>query len=308
MTKRPGLFGKLRDRLGKTRTGLVGGVRSILGAGAKLDEDTLEELEAVLIQADVGIDTTLAILDRLKAVVKERRPEDSEGIVQALQDVMVEELEAVFEPEAPATRPKPCVILVAGVNGSGKTTTIGKLAARLRAEGRSVLLGAADTFRAAAADQLEIWGERAEVPVIRHAEGADPAAVAHDAVQAGLSREMDYVIIDTAGRLHTKANLMEELKKVRRVIDRLIPGAPHETLLVLDATTGQNGLQQARTFTEALEVDGIVLTKLDGTAKGGVVIAIQQELGVPVRYIGVGEGVDDLEPFEPRTFIEALFS
>ena len=202
----------------------------------------------------------------------------------------------------------PHVTLVAGVNGSGKTTTIGKLAARLQREGKSVMLGAADTFRAAAAEQLTVWSERVGVPILRHQEGSDPAAVAHDAVAAALSRGIDCVIIDTAGRLHTKINLMEELRKIQRVIAKLVPQAPHEVLLILDATTGQNGLQQAKKFTEALSVTGIVLTKLDGTAKGGITVAIQKQLGIPIKFIGVGEGVDDLQPFEPGEFVEALFA
>lgn len=308
MAEKKGFFGRLRERLGKTRAGLVDGVRNALGGRATLDADTLEDLEAILIQADLGVNTTLEVLDRLQERVRDQRVAEAEGIVQALKTILIEILEPGQHTVTWTADGGPHVTLVAGVNGSGKTTTIGKLAAHLKSDGKDVLLGAADTFRAAAVEQLAIWAERVGVPIIKHPEGADPAAVAHDAVQAGIAKNADCVIIDTAGRLHTKVNLMEELKKVQRVIGRLVPGAPHEVLLVLDATTGQNGLQQARVFTDALNVTGVVLTKLDGTAKGGIAVAIQKELGIPLKFIGVGEGVDDLQPFDPREFVDALFS
>ncbi len=307
MADKPGFFGRLRERLGKTRTGLVDGVRSVLGTRPKLDAETIEDLEAILIQADIGVQTTLEILDRLREMSREKKLATSEDILAALKEILI----GIIEPGDHALSWKsatpPHVTLITGVNGSGKTTTIGKLASKLKVEGKNVIIGAADTFRAAASDQLEVWCERAGVPIVKLHEGADPAAVAHDAVQAGIARKADCVIIDTAGRLHTKVNLMEELKKLQRVVGRLHSGAPHEVLLVLDATTGQNGLQQARKFTETMHVTGIVLTKLDGTAKGGIVIAIQKELGIPIKYIGVGEGIDDLQPFRPRDFVDALF-
>jgi fused signal recognition particle receptor len=308
VTEKTGFFGKLRERLGKTRTGLVDGVRAVLRTRPKLDAETLEDLEALLIQADVGVQTAADILDRLREAAREKRLASSDDIIAALKALLLEILEPGDHGLAWTADPPPHVTLVTGVNGSGKTTTIGKLAAQLKAQGKHVIIGAADTFRAAASDQLEIWCERAGVPIVKLHEGADPAAVAHDAVQAGLARKADCVIIDTAGRLHTKVNLMEELKKLYRVVAKLHPGAPHEVLLVLDATTGQNGLQQARKFTETMRVTGVVLTKLDGTAKGGIVVAIQKELGIPIKYIGVGEDIEDLQPFNPRDFVDALFS
>jgi fused signal recognition particle receptor len=308
MGEKPGFFGRLRERLGKTRTNLVDGVRNVLGTRPKLDAETIEDLEAILIQADIGVDTTLNILDRMREAAREKKLASTEDILAALKDILIEIIEPGDHTVAWKTDTPPHVTLITGVNGSGKTTTIGKLASKLKAEGKTVLIGAADTFRAAASDQLEVWCDRAGVPIVKLHEGADPAAVAHDAVQAGVSRKMDCVIIDTAGRLHTKVNLMEELKKLQRVVSRLHPGAPHEVLLVLDATTGQNGLQQARKFTQTMAVTGIVLTKLDGTAKGGIVVAIQKELGIPIKYIGVGEGIEDLQPFRAREFVEALFS
>jgi len=308
MSDKPGFFGRLKERLGKTRSGLVGGVRAVLGGRGKLDDETVEELEAILIQADLGVETTLDVLEQLREVVKEKRLNSDDDIIESLKEILLGILlEGDHNLQWTVSNP-PQVTLITGVNGSGKTTTIGKLTARLKSDGKKIVVGAADTFRAAAADQLEIWCERANVPLIKHQEGSDPAAVAHDAVQAGMSRKADCVIIDTAGRLHTKSNLMEELKKVQRVVTRIHPGAPHEVLLVLDATTGQNGLQQARKFTEAMHVTGIVLTKLDGTAKGGIAIAIQRELRIPIKFIGVGEGIDDLQPFDPRKFIDALFA
>ena len=304
----PGFFGRLKERLGKTRSNLVENVKRVLGAHSKINDAVFEELEETLIEADVGVETTMAIVEDLREKAKTQRLEDP----QALIGVLKEELIALLTP-GDHTLNLECadglhVTLVAGVNGSGKTTTTGKLAAKLTAEGKKVILGAADTFRAAAAEQLTIWSERSGADIIKHANGADPASVAFDATDAALAREADNLLIDTAGRLHTKVNLMEELKKIQRVVAKRLPGAPHDVLLVLDATTGQNGLQQAKIFTEALNVSGIILTKLDGTAKGGMVIAIQKQLGIPIKMIGVGEGVGDLAPFDPVEFVEALFS
>jgi fused signal recognition particle receptor len=303
-----GFIGRLRERLGKTRASLVDNVRTVFSGRSRIDDDIFDELEEVLITADVGVETTLDIIEDMRRVCREERLEDPE----ALYDVLKSELTQALEPGDHAvhweTDQGPHVTLIVGVNGSGKTTTIGKLASHLTAAGKSVILGAADTFRAAATEQLAIWGERTGVPVIKHQDGADPAAVAYDAADASVARNSDCLIIDTAGRLHTKVNLMEELKKIQRVLGKRVPGAPHEVLLVLDATTGQNGLQQAKQFTDALHVTGIVLTKLDGTAKGGIVVAIQRQLGIPIKLIGVGETVDDLQPFDAAEFVEALFT
>jgi len=290
--------------LARTRNTIFSRIASLLGA-TEVTPQVWEELEELLIQADVGVETTLALMERLR-----RRARD-EAILQAdrLRDALNEELCALLPNPPPLNlggRPLD-VILVVGVNGSGKTTSIAKLGYRYRQEGRKVLLAAADTFRAAAMDQLRIWGERAGCPVISGPEGGDPGAVVYDALQAARSRGMDMVIVDTAGRLHTRYNLMEELKKVRRVAARAVEGAPHETLLVLDATTGQNALSQARHFLEAVEVTGVILAKLDSTARGGMVFAIARELGLPVRFVGVGEGLDDLAPFDPDAFIQGLW-
>lgn len=306
-TKPKGFFGRLRDSLGKTRTNLVDNVRKVITRSSAIDDDLFEQLEETLIEADVGVDTTMTIVSDLRRQAREQRVSSPEDLLTLLKQELIRLVQPgdhalTFEAPTP-----PHVTLIAGVNGSGKTTTAGKLAARLKAQGKSVQLGAADTFRAAAADQLAIWSERTGAPLVRHKEGADPAAVAYDAVDSAAARGMDCVIVDTAGRLHTKVNLMEELKKIQRVVKKRLPDAPHEVLLVLDATTGQNGLQQARIFTEALQVTGIVLTKLDGTAKGGVVIGIQRELGIPIKLIGIGEHVDDLQPFSPEEFVEAMF-
>lgn len=307
MSEASGFLGKLRERLGKTRTGLVEGVKGVFGGHSRIDEKVFEEVEEILIQADLGVDTTLELVEVLREEARVRKlvnPQDLLEILKEQLEGILTSADASICWEVPEG---PHVTLVAGVNGSGKTTTIGKLASQLKQQGKSVMLGAADTFRAAAVEQLTIWSERVEVPIIKHQEGADPAAVAHDAVGAALSRGLDCLIIDTAGRLHTKVNLMEELRKIQRVIAKQIPGAPHEVLLVLDATTGQNGLQQAKRFTEILSVTGIVLTKLDGTAKGGIAVAIQKQLGIPIKFIGVGEGVEDLRPFNAHEFISALF-
>jgi fused signal recognition particle receptor len=289
-------YERLRRGLAKTRDGIFGGLAGVLG-GRALDAAAVEELESALIRADVGVKTTA----RLLAVVGTRSSDIS--VRDRLAAAMVAMLPTAG---APAAVTPPHVIMVLGVNGVGKTTSIGKLAARHAAAGERVLLVAGDTFRAAAIEQLAVWAGRAGADLIRQQQGSDPAAVVFDGMRAAVARRSDVVIIDTAGRLHTKSNLMEELRKVRRVIARELPGAPHETLLVLDATTGQNGLAQARAFVDALQVSGIVLTKLDGTAKGGIVVAIADDLGIPIRYVGIGEGVDDLRDFDPRQFVAAL--
>ncbi len=300
-------FSKLRERLGKTRTNLADGVRRIFTGRGRISDEVYDELEELLIEADVGVETTQQIISDMRRVAREKGIDDAEALYAVLKEEMVTLLDNGTKQARWTTESGPHITLVAGVNGSGKTTTAGKFAQKLRDEGRTVLLGAADTFRAAAAEQLTIWAERTGAEIIRHQEGADPAAVAYDATDAAVTRGVDNVIIDTAGRLHTKVNLMEELKKIQRVVGKRLPGAPHQVLLVLDATTGQNGLQQAKVFTEALTVDGIVLTKLDGTARGGMAVAIQKQLGIPIVMIGVGEGVEDLQPFDARQFVDALF-
>ncbi|AGL02195.1 signal recognition particle-docking protein FtsY [Desulfoscipio gibsoniae] len=301
-----GFFNKLKDSLSKTRKNFVEKIDSIVTGRKVIDEELYEELEEALIQADVGIDAALELVENLRGEVKKRRigePEELRAVLKELiQGILGEETTSLnIDGEQPA------VIMVVGVNGVGKTTTIGKLAHYYKENGKSVLLSAADTFRAAAIDQLEIWGNRVGVAVIKHSEGSDPAAVAFDSLQAARARKIDVLIVDTAGRLHTKSNLMEELKKVHRVLGREMPNAPHEVLLVLDATTGQNAISQASLFKEAVGVTGVALTKLDGTAKGGVVIAIKQGLDIPIKMIGVGEGIDDLRPFDAREFADALF-
>jgi len=302
-----GFMDRLKDRLSKTRAGLVANVRRVL-SGGRVDDAVWDELEQVLVEGDLGIETTVAIVEDMRRLTLERGITEKDALFELLKEELIMLLckgDHSLCWDAPA---KPHVTLIAGVNGSGKTTTTGKIAAKLIGDGRKVLLGAADTFRAAAADQLAIWSERTGAGIVRHSEGADPAAVAYDATDAAVARGVDNLLIDTAGRLHTKVNLMEEMKKIQRVIRKRIPDAPHQVLLVLDATTGQNGLQQATVFTEALNIDGIVLTKLDGTAKGGMAIAIQRHLGIPIKLIGVGESVEDLRPFEPREFVEDLFA
>jgi fused signal recognition particle receptor len=301
------LYQRMRQGLARTRSSLVGRMDALLGSHASLDSEFLEELEEILITADFGMKATQELVQALNGRLKEI----DQSQPGQLHKVLGEEIRARLktgEPDWPTPESGPLVIMVVGVNGVGKTTTIGKLAKQFADQGKKVVLGAGDTFRAAAAEQLEIWGERAGAEVIRHAEGSDPAAVAFDSAKAAVARKADVLILDTAGRLHTKVNLMEELKKVRRVVDREIAGAPHETLLVLDATTGQNALIQARMFQEAVEVSCIALTKLDGTAKGGIVVAISSQLDLPVRLIGVGEGVADLRPFDADEFVAALFA
>ncbi|AFM01543.1 MULTISPECIES: signal recognition particle-docking protein FtsY [Desulfitobacterium] len=300
-----GFFTKLKEGLTKTRDQFVTKVEEILTGKRKIDEELYEELEEVLIRSDVGVNTSFELVEGLRKEVKKRKLQEAEELKVVLKELIAELLGQ--EESMNWAERGPSIFLVVGVNGVGKTTTIGKLAHYFQSEGKKVILAAGDTFRAAAIDQLEVWGQRAGVEVVKQKEGADPAAVAYDALQAAKSRGADLVIMDTAGRLHNKVNLMEELRKVKRVIEREIPGAPHEVLLVLDATTGQNALQQAKLFQEVAGVTGIVLTKLDGTAKGGVVLGIQGEVNIPVKWIGVGEGMEDLRPFVPQDFANALF-
>jgi len=302
----PSLLEKLKSGVQKTRAGLVSALEDALQGKKEIDADLLDELEFTLISSDMGVRTTEEILERIRQRVERHQLNDAAELRNLIREQLLEILEASERAPARVAQP-PAVVLVVGVNGSGKTTTIGKLAHRFQNEKRSVLLCAADTFRAAAIDQLEIWGTRTNTPVIRQAPGSDPSAVLFDALNAARARAVDYVIVDTAGRLQTKENLMAELQKMDRTAKKVIPDAPHEVLLVLDATTGQNGLEQARKFTETSGVTGIVLTKLDGTAKGGIVVAIARELNLPIRYIGVGEKADDLLPFDSEKFIQSLF-
>ncbi|MDY4473901.1 signal recognition particle-docking protein FtsY [Mitsuokella sp.] len=303
-----GFFDKLKKGLNKTRENLTNKIEKIIIGYADIDDDLLDELEETLIMADVGVQTTDKLMTAVRKGIKQKEINTPEDLKPFLQKQIVEILTKGEELDTTRVAANgPTVLLVIGVNGAGKTTTIGKLAAYYEGQGKSVLLAAADTFRAAAIDQLEVWGQRTGVPVIKHEEGSDPAAVAFDAVKAAVARKVDILIIDTAGRLQTKSNLMQELEKINRVIGREIPGAPHETLLVLDATTGQNAISQAELFTKAAPITGVVLTKLDGTAKGGVVIGIKSQLQMPVKWIGVGEGVEDLRPFNAEDFAKALF-
>ena len=299
-----GFFDKIREGLKKTRDNISGQITQMVNSFTKIDEELFEELEELLVMGDVGVNTAGYICDQLRKKIKEKGITDPSLIMGELKAIVSEMLQGDNQLHIGT---KPSIILVIGVNGVGKTTTIGKLASRLKGEGKSVILGAADTFRAAAIEQLEVWAERAGVPLIKHKEGADPAAVVFDAIAAAKARNCDVIICDTAGRLHNKKNLMDELGKISRVIDRELPGADRETLLVLDAATGQNAVNQAREFQSAAGITGIVLTKLDGTPKGGVVLPIMQDLGLPVKFIGVGEQVDDLQPFDPDAFADALF-
>jgi fused signal recognition particle receptor len=302
----PTLLEKLKSGVEKTRAGLVSALEDALQGRREIDADLLDELEFTLLSADIGVRTTQEILDRIRERVERYQLNDVAELKGLIREHLLEILEASERAPARVLDP-PAVILVVGVNGSGKTTTIGKLAQRFKNEQRPALLCAADTFRAAAIEQLEIWGERTGAPVVRQSPGSDPSAVLFDALNAARARKMDYVIVDTAGRLQTKENLMAELQKMSRTAKKVIPDAPHEVLLVLDATTGQNGLEQARKFTETSGVTGIVLAKLDGTAKGGIVVAIARELNLPIRYVGVGEKPEDLLPFDSEKFIESLF-
>jgi fused signal recognition particle receptor len=306
--QKPSFIERMKEAVSRTRENLAERIEEVVSIGKEIDRSTLDDLEATLIGADLGTTTTHEVLEKLRDKADRKQIKD----VNELKRLLKEELLAILTSTGSQTVTKvegtPEVILVVGVNGTGKTTTIGKLAQVFRAQGKTVLLCAADTFRAAAIEQLEIWGQRTGTEVIKTKAGGDPSAVLFDALQSATARKTDYVIVDTAGRLHTKQNLMLELEKMKRTAQRIVPGAPHETLLVMDATTGQNGLQQARQFTQSAGVTGIVLTKLDGTAKGGVVVAISRELGLPVRFVGVGEKAGDLLPFDPKEFVDSLFA
>ncbi len=300
------VLSKWQQGLEKTRSGILGRISQIIKGKERINDSLIEDLEEILIESDVGVETTQKIIEGLKQLISEQ----SGGVEDKVRSLLKKEiLEIIKGKESIATadqRLKPLVILVVGVNGTGKTTTIGKMAHLFRKEGKKVLLAGADTFRAAAGEQLEVWGKRVGVDVVSQATGADPASVAYDALDAALARGVDVLIVDTAGRLHTKVNLMEELKKIKRVLSKRLESAPHEVLLVLDATTGQNGLSQAKIFAQAVGVTGIVLTKLDGTAHGGVVVSIIQTLGIPVKWVGIGEGLDDLIPFDVEAFVEGM--
>ena len=300
-----GIFQKIKSGLQKTRQSILGGVSQVFHSFQSIDEELYEELEETLIMADIGAITSERIVEALRQKVKEEKCKDPNLLTGMLKEIITGMLQGDSQLHLPQ---KPAMILVIGVNGVGKTTTIGKLAYQLKEQGDRVILGAADTFRAAAIDQLQIWADRAGVDLIKHKEGADPAAVVFDTISAAKARKADVIICDTAGRLHNKKNLMDELSKINRVIDRELPDASKEVLLVLDAITGQNAVNQAREFMQAAGITGIVLTKLDGTARGGIIIAIKEELGLPVKYIGVGEQIDDLQPFDPQQFVDALFA
>jgi len=305
--EKKGLFSRLRSRLAKTRHNLTDGLADLVLGRKTIDADLLEELETLLLMADVGVDATSRIIDDLTGKVKRKELSDPEALSQVLKQQLLEILGECDQPVNVADDDRPQVILMIGINGAGKTTTIGKLAKRLQEEGQSVMLAAGDTFRAAAVEQLQTWGERNRIPVIAQHTGADSASVIFDALQAATARKMDVLIADTAGRLHTKSNLMEELSKIVRVMKKIDPEAPHEVMLVIDATTGQNALNQAQQFNEAAGLTGITLTKLDGTAKGGIVFAIADRMKLPIRFIGVGESIEDLRHFEPKEFVDALF-
>ncbi len=307
-TKKKGLFERLKRGLFMTHTEIIEKVKESMTPDLPIDRHAIEGLEEGLLGADVGADLTTSLVDRMESRVRAERITSMDRLTAVLR----EETRALIPQRMAATidlgAHKPFVILVVGVNGTGKTTTIAKLAQRWTSEGKSVLLGAADTFRAAAIEQLQLWADRIGVPVVKHKAGSDPGAVAHDAVSAAKSRKVDVLLIDTAGRLHNKSHLMQELAKVRRVIEKELPGAPHETLLVIDGTTGQNGLAQAAAFLEAAKVTGMIVTKLDGTAKGGVILSIMRQFDIPVKFVGVGEGADDLIPFDPADYVETLFA
>ncbi len=305
--EKSGLFERMKQAVTRTRENLAERIEEAVSFSKEIDRNTLDDLEATLLGADLGPSTTQQVLGKLREKAERKQIKDVQELKRLLKEELLAILTAVNMQPVQKAKGTPEVILVVGVNGTGKTTTIGKLAQLFRSNGKKVLLCAADTFRAAAIDQLEVWGQRTATEVIKTKPGGDPAAVLFDALQSASARKTDYVIVDTAGRLHTKSSLMAELEKMRRTAQRIISGAPHETLLVMDATTGQNGLQQARLFTQSAGVTGIVLTKLDGTAKGGVVVAISRELGLPLRYVGVGEKVGDLLPFDPKEFVDSLF-
>lgn len=299
-----GFLSKLREGLSKTRGALMGGIESVMRSFVKIDEDFLEELEEILITSDVGVGASEEIIEELRERIRDDRIKTREDTMEALREIIT----GMIGESAPLSLDTtPSVILVIGVNGAGKTTSVGKISARLKAEGRRVVVAAADTFRAAAIDQLSVWCDRAGVELIKQSEGSDPAAVVYDAANYARNKHADVLIVDTAGRLHNKKNLMNELAKINRVIDRELPGAARENLLVLDATTGQNAIIQAKEFGEAANITGLVLNKLDGTAKGGIILSIRRELGLPVKFIGVGEKIDDMQPFDSGEFIDALF-
>jgi fused signal recognition particle receptor len=306
--KKPGLFSRLKAGLAKTRSGLGDGIARLVVGRREIDDDLLEELETQLLTADVGVEATQSIIADLTGRVARKQLGDADALMQALREDMRSMLEPVSVPLEIPQSGQPFVLLMVGINGAGKTTTIGKIARRLQDQGRSVMLAAGDTFRAAAVEQLQTWGERNQVPVIAQQQGADSASVIFDALQAARARGVDVLIADTAGRLHTQSNLMEELKKIKRVLGKLDDSAPHEVMLVVDAGTGQNALNQARQFNEAVNVSGIALTKLDGTARGGIIFAIAKQLGIPIRFVGVGEAIEDLRPFDAGEFVDALFS
>ena len=297
-------FDKLKTGLSKTRDGLTDKINEVLKLAVTIDDDLYDELEEILITSDIGMDTTCEIIDRLKEKIRKEKINDIEEVIPTLKRVIKEMMLEGYDEDEDTNTKK--VILVIGVNGAGKTTSIGKMAAKYKNDGKKVLLAAADTFRAAAIDQLEVWSQRASVDIVRQEEGSDPAAVVFDAISAAKARNIDVLICDTAGRLHNKKNLMNELSKINRIIDKEYSEAKKETLLVLDGTTGQNAVSQAKQFMEACPIDGIILTKLDGTAKGGVVISIKQTLNIPVKYIGVGEGIEDLQEFDAESFAEAI--
>jgi fused signal recognition particle receptor len=306
--QKPSFIERMKEAVSRTRENLAERIEEVVSLGKEIDRSTLDDLEATLIGADLGTTTTHEVLGKLRDQADRKQIRDVNELKRLLKEQLLAILTSTGSLPVTKVDGTPEVIMVVGVNGAGKTTTIGKLAHVFRAQGKTVLLCAADTFRAAAIEQLEIWGQRTGTEVIKTRAGGDPAAVLFDALQSATARKTDYVIVDTAGRLHTKQNLMLELEKMKRTAQRIVPGAPHETLLVMDATTGQNGLQQARQFTQSSGVTGIVLTKLDGTAKGGVVVAISRELGLPVRFVGVGEKAADLLPFNPKDFVDSLFS
>jgi len=301
-----GLLAKLRQRLGKTRANLSTGLGNLFRDRARIDEDLLEELETLLLMADVGVDTTRDILDRLTQEATQKAPDSGEDLYRLLENILLEILTPCCQPLKIESESNPFVILMVGINGAGKTTSIGKLASQFKDQGKSVMLAAGDTFRAAAVEQLQSWGERNEIPVISQHSGADSASVIYDAIESARARNIDVLIADTAGRLHTKSNLMDELKKIKRVMQKIDARIPQEIMLVIDASTGQNALTQAAEFNKAINVTGITLSKLDGTAKGGIIFAIANQLGLPIRFIGVGESIEDLRTFDASEFITAL--
>ena len=301
-----GIFSKLKNTLEKTKESIKGKVDDVLKSFKKVDEELFEELEEVLITSDLGVNTSLEIIDRLRASAKEKKITESEELTKELSDILVQILTEGDTESKVKLEGRPAVIMVIGVNGVGKTTSIGKLANMYKKQGKSVLIAAADTFRAAAIDQLMVWAERADVPIIRQQEGSDPAAVIYDAVLSAKKKNVDVILCDTAGRLHNKKNLMDELKKIYRILDKELPDSSKEVLLVLDATTGQNAVMQAKQFKEAADITGIILTKLDGTAKGGIVFSIKNEYDIPVKLIGLGEGIDDIDEFSPEDFVNAI--